>query len=760
MANPPDRAKPRFVFLGTRRRALDPPPFSDLLSSFPTEGIPITEMRRPAARRPVAPAPSVPPASVAPVPPADGSRVVVSTDLQTTLAQAERTIRQSIDYAGSLQADLEQLDNLSGRLVTDYRRIAAACHDADAKSVAAAEAIGAIEERLGLLDEIGQSAEEGRAALNALASEVAHAATAFEWQWRVMEAGVREAAQLVERVSELEKRATRLGDGDQPFPIAETIADRLEQRAADASVRIAQSADSIHTQATSIEGLRGDLARIANAIGTVEERLALLIEARHPAARDLVQALEERTADAALRLEQDAQALDAHRLRVEEAAEGTTRVAGAIDGAEQRLEALVTVTEPHARELVEALNQQAAAASARAGQASSEIQTQHVRIETLREDAAAVASDVSTVEHRIADLVDSRQAITRNLVASIEAEADGASARLLQTASDIRAQLDGVEAIRSNTMEAADEVIVLEQRLSDILESRQPLARDLTTSLEARLAEATARVERTTAVAASNQRTIESGLEQAGRLIEVVSGVESRLARLDESGPMLEKAEAVIERLEERLATAGEMLEEVTRRELTTRTRLLNLRAQRVRIRVSPRWPIVAGAAATIMLVAAGVPMLQRSQSPASNSEQPAPRVLTAGLTPPVATRDLPLTPVEPAAVATSGKSAAARKAPAKAQTPAPVKASAPAAKPKSNPFVGGLTIGSVPAGADVFVNQRFVGQTPISLEDLRAGSQVIWVEHDGYRRWTASVQVAAKKREQVNARLELIAAQ
>ena len=69
--------------------------------------------------------------------------------------------------------------------------------------------------------------------------------------------------------------------------------------------------------------------------------------------------------------------------------------------------------------------------------------------------------------------------------------------------------------------------------------------------------------------------------------------------------------------------------------------------------------------------------------------------------------------------------------------------------------FVGDLTIESQPAGATVLLNQRPVGKTPVLLTSLRTGSYVLWIEREGYRRWTSAVLVSAVNQTRINAKLE-----
>src|SRR5438034_1039998 len=64
--------------------------------------------------------------------------------------------------------------------------------------------------------------------------------------------------------------------------------------------------------------------------------------------------------------------------------------------------------------------------------------------------------------------------------------------------------------------------------------------------------------------------------------------------------------------------------------------------------------------------------------------------------------------------------------------------------------FIGALTIESQPPGATVFVDQQPLGKTPIHLKSLRAGEHLVWLEHEGFERWTASVLVPADRQTRV----------
>jgi hypothetical protein len=117
-----------------------------------------------------------------------------------------------------------------------------------------------------------------------------------------------------------------------------------------------------------------------------------------------------------------------------------------------------------------------------------------------------------------------------------------------------------------------------------------------------------------------------------------------------------------------------------------------------------------------------------------------APRPVAAALAPPV-TPVVPPKTVEPAPPSSSAT---------------PSRASRPAASdsPAASGYRGGLALTSTPAGAQVLLNGKVVGETPVVLNDLPVGSRAIVVRRDGYSPWSASVRVIANQRTTVRATL------
>ena len=94
--------------------------------------------------------------------------------------------------------------------------------------------------------------------------------------------------------------------------------------------------------------------------------------------------------------------------------------------------------------------------------------------------------------------------------------------------------------------------------------------------------------------------------------------------------------------------------------------------------------------------------------------------------------------------------------APAKTAESAPPPSNDTTRTPRSaaSGYRGGLSLSSSPAGAQVVLNGKVVGETPVVLNDLPVGSRAIVVRRDGYSPWSASVRVVANQRTIVRANL------
>ncbi len=81
--------------------------------------------------------------------------------------------------------------------------------------------------------------------------------------------------------------------------------------------------------------------------------------------------------------------------------------------------------------------------------------------------------------------------------------------------------------------------------------------------------------------------------------------------------------------------------------------------------------------------------------------------------------------------------------------------AAAPSSRAAAGASAGALTIDSRPSNARAYLDGRLVGKTPVQLPQVSAGSHLVRLEHDGYRRWSSSVSVVSGEKNRVTASLE-----
>jgi hypothetical protein len=158
-------------------------------------------------------------------------------------------------------------------------------------------------------------------------------------------------------------------------------------------------------------------------------------------------------------------------------------------------------------------------------------------------------------------------------------------------------------------------------------------------------------------------------------------------------------------------------------------------------------WPAVA-AVAVIMLAAgfAGGLFVGREQTPPVT---PVPAAPVAAATTGQAFTDAP--------VVESGAPASAPQ-PANDQPPVLVAPPPPAATARpleTSPAV--LQIDSRPQGAQVYVDGRLVGRTPLVASDVRPGPHIVRMQMPGHRQWSTAVTVAAGERARIGGSLEEI---
>lgn len=206
-------------------------------------------------------------------------------------------------------------------------------------------------------------------------------------------------------------------------------------------------------------------------------------------------------------------------------------------------------------------------------------------------------------------------------------------------------------------------------------------------------------------------------------MYEQPNGLDNRVGQLDES---VERLTSEVASLKLELATLVSAL-----REIQQQSPAPQRAARSSRVRVEPPSRPSPAPAATVVLIAVGFLSWQLITGPRRDR--------------------VPVS--EPSRAAATER--AARDAP----PAAPIES--PATEPPLTPLVaptiykGTLSVNAAQPGARVFVNRREVGTVPVRLRNLRAGAHLVWIESDGYRRWTRVVTVPAERVTRVSATLE-----
>jgi len=80
---------------------------------------------------------------------------------------------------------------------------------------------------------------------------------------------------------------------------------------------------------------------------------------------------------------------------------------------------------------------------------------------------------------------------------------------------------------------------------------------------------------------------------------------------------------------------------------------------------------------------------------------------------------------------------------------------SRPASGVRPARHLGTLRVDSTPSGADVFLNGRLAGQTPLVVRAMPVGSRAVRVSREGYAVWSRGIRIVADQATAVSARLD-----
>jgi DNA repair ATPase RecN len=651
--------------------------------------------------------------------------------------QTQVAVEQLKGDATAIRDDLRELRSLGEHLGQGYTRLGDICRLTEKRSELTVDVLDAIEKRIEPLEvvrDLSATTEDSFASLKQLAEEVMQCGARFEAQREAIDRAREEATRVARLLDELQTRVALLTEKSEWLGEAEATVGRLEHRAVETTAQLDRRVNDFDTQKQ-----------------TFEQALAEVIRQGLWHAETTVGQLEQRATATMADLERRLDGFGGRKRAIEQALFAVCAESDETLG--------------RAGETLGWLEQQAAETTAQFERRVSHFAAQKQTIEQ------ALATALTEGEQRLAQ--------AQETVRRLEHQGVETAAQLERRGSNFDARTQTIEQALVAALTVGD------QRLEH--------ARAVVVRLEQQAAASMDQLEGRINTFDARKSTIEEAATEATRVTAVLSALEERVAALTGSDRALGQAEKSIGQLERRTAEARVRLEQVVRSKNDVEQELERVRKQLQTVTESARnsvnvlrsadpsrstaWkvgikdPHLRWAAILAVLVAVdllGIAMLltpdqpSRVASNASAAVQEAPG--RVALLPSTASRfamfDMPAG--RPAAttgtIAARQVSSAARRDPPRAAPTAPAAGASQAGRSKESvQYLGALRVNSEPAGSAVFVDRQHVGETPLELTGLRAGSHVVRIERNGYDRWTTAVLVAADKQTRVSARLQAV---
>jgi hypothetical protein len=640
-------------------------------------------------------------------------------------------------------------------------------------------------------------------ALRGLDQEVQDRAKRLEWLNQEIVVGAAHADDILRAIGSFERPLADLRRHEQDLRAIETAVAAFENRAQTVSTSLGRHVAACEArEAAVIDAVEQLGRRAADTIDDLERRVGDC-EARahiaeqtigplHEVSSRMLPVLQERTKEA----EEQNQSLG--RLVTE-----AVRMATSLTALEERLPAVGQSGQELARiELaVSQIVRQFEDLNATADQQSRALAVHQQRVRQTLDESQKTAAVVSELEGRIVDLSRSHQQLDRleKCVAQLEqraAAAVGESTQAAHARNDLEQQIAVLQTqLRSMAETAQDEatkLVDLQRQAERYQQEHAQRTTAIVSGLEARLASGHQLLTRVEEQMGELEQRTTSAATELKHVTDVRAGLELEVIQLqNQLGPLTEAVLSEVKKLttaaDETTMRLGAVRQEAERyqREETHRasspsahdllnTPQLRRRGPTTSLRFSPAHLIFGGAAfalsAAIVLLVGTVWRI----SPVENQRpgKPLPVVLASrpltlapalAVAPPMpltgdisherpeATRPAPAVPAVPVPLVVASETpVGTRGVPTAAVREQSVKKGV-----QTPQFVGTLLIESDPAGAAAFVNQESVGNTPVLLKDLRAGSYVVRLEYEGYQRWSAAATVSAVRQERVKAKLE-----
>jgi chromosome segregation ATPase len=707
---------------------------------------------------------------------------------------------QTADFLAALESRLASLTEREQFLLGSERALESLEHRAADTTVAYERWIADLEARRQLMEETLAQVEQRAAGTTA---GLERRLGEFDAQGRAIDQsvsnanqtineGLSKANQTAELLTTLEARLASLTEREQRIRGSEQIVADLEHRAAETTVAFERWIGDLESQRQLMQevvaqieervaGTRAELKRrlgefdahnqaidegLSKANQTTELLTTLVIRLASLTEREqLLQiseqslaALEHRAAETTVAFERWIGDLEAQRQLMEETvAEVEQRAAGTTASLERHLGELGG----QARAIDEGLS--------KANQAAASLTTLELRLASLEERDQLLRGSEQTLtalERRAADTtaaferwigdLEAQRQLMEETVAQIEQRATGTAAGLERRLGEFEVHRQAIDRTLLDAPGVINTLLELQARVAQLTGTGQELEKTAraVAEIERRTAEANGGLEQRFSNLEAKKQVIDRALIDTNRISEVLSGLDTRMTTLAERRKLIDRANDDVASLERRLDAMA------ARPELAARSGRVNFVLRRAAL----------GASMPIQALGPGAQKLWRSLGwrgalvgclgaaavlfgVAYRSGQSQQTLLSS--------ESLRLPPLAPVPLP---QSVARDRSPVKTVTatqPPTVVAGDTILRDSARnaggaqQFVGDLTIESQPAGATVLLNQRPVGKTPILLTSVRAGSYVLWIEHEGYNRWTGAVLVSAVNQTRINAKLE-----
>jgi len=640
-------------------------------------------------------------------------------DFRKLFRQTRQTVEQLKGDASAVRGELSELRSLGEHLGQGYTRLGDICRLTEKRSELTVDVLNAIEKRIEPLEvvrELSATTEVNFASLKQLAEEVMQCGARFEAQKEAIDRAREEATRVGRVMEELQARVALLTEKTEWLGEAEATVGRLEHRAFDTTAQLERRATAtmaeLERRLDGFDGRKRDIVRALDA-ACADSNYSLA------QAEETVGWLEQQAAETTAQLERRVSHFAAQEHTIEQA------LATVLTDGDQKL--------AHAQETVSRLEHQGRETAAQVERRVSHFEAQKLAIEQ------ALATVLTESDQKLAH--------AQEMVRRLEHEGIETAAQLEHRVRHFDAERHTIELALAAAVTGSDKELRRAEETAGRLERRAAASMD---QLERRIDNFDV-----------EKSTIERAAAEARRVTAVLSALAARVAALTGSDGALGQAETAIVQLERR--STG-----------SSRSAVWMLKIRRPYL----RWAAVLGVLVAVNVL--GIVTLLKPDQPrqlASNAraalqESPAPVTLlpSTPLTPLPSTLPSTLSHFAmfdmPAGrpIATTGTmSARHQSSPDRRDRPRV----APAARAtdvsqagrSKEPlqYVGTLTVDSQPAGSAVFVDRQLVGETPLELPRLRAGSHVVRIERDGFDRWTTAVHVAADRQTRVSAGLQAV---